>query len=232
MKHKLILAIFLILASSVFVIGQEPDEGDIQFWNETKVYFKPIKREGKDGKKETFIAPHLIGAFRIGQDVRHFVTERIGFGADITLNKYFKFTPSYLYIAEQATRNKKSFEHRVRFDLNASKKWTSVGLSNRNRVEHRIRNSKADSTRYRNRTKLEYFLRDEDKKEIVTPFVSVEPHYDFSKKEWSRNEFAVGVAKKINSNLSTEFFYLLQTNTGNTLKRVNAFGVNLKITID
>ncbi len=83
-----------------------------------------------------------------------------------------------------------------------------------------------------NKTKVTYQIRNDKEKEIVTPFFSVEPHYDFQKEEWSRNETALGVGKKFNKNLSGEFFYLLRNNTGNTLKRVNVFGVNLKITLD
>lgn len=232
MKIKIVLLIVIIFAISGFVSAQEPNEGDIQVWNETKVYFLPYEKADKNGKKETVLAPHLIGALRIGQDVKHFVSERVGFGVDIKLNKYFQFTPSYLYVAEQATKNKKAFEHRLRFDLTASKKWTNFGFSNRNRVERRLKNNSSDSTRYRNKSKLTYVVRNDKEQEIVTPFVSTEPYYDFAKKEWSRNEFSVGVGKKINKNLSGEFFYLLQNNTGNTLKRVNAFGVNLKIKLD
>ena len=221
-----------ILFSTAIVAAQEPNEGDIEFRHETKVYFLPYKTTDSSGKSKKILEPHLIGVIRIGQDVRHFVNERIGFGVDVRLNKYLKFTPSYLYIAEQKTKNAKAFEHRLRFDLTATKKWTNFGLSNRNRVERRLKHSKDDVTRYRNKTTLSYVIKNDKEQEIVTPFVSVEPHYDFQKKEWSRNELVGGIGKKFNKNLSAKFFYLLQNNTGSTLKRRNAFGVNLKVTID
>ncbi len=224
---KYILLIALFIASTSAVYSQEPNEGDIQFWNETKVYFKPIK---KDDKK--FISPYLMGTIRIGQDVRHFVSERIGIGFDVQLNKYFKLTPSYYYIAEQPTKNRKSIEHRVRLDLEGEKKFSKVTLSNRNRIEHRLRFNRDDSTRYRNKTKLKIPINDSEGKEIITPFVANEPYYDFRAKRWSRNEFSVGVGKKVNKNLSGEVFYLMQNNIGNTLKRVNVIGVNLKIQLD
>jgi hypothetical protein len=223
--------IVCILAFSAAAFSQEPNEGDIQFWNETKVYFGSISRTDKDGKKQKFISPHVMGTLRIGQDIRHFVGERIGFGFDIRLNQYFKFTPSYYYIAEQAVKNSKAFEHRLRFDITGEKKWKTISLSDRNRVEYRIKNSKKDSVRYRNKFKVKFPVR-KDGKEIFSPFVADEPFYDFQKKEWSRNEFSSGIEKKFNSTVTAEFFYMLQSNTGSILKRVNIAGVNLKFTID
>lgn len=227
------LFIFLFIFGTIgTAFGQEPNEGDIQFWNETKVYFGSIRRTDKNGEKKNFISPHFMGMIRIGQDLKHFVNERIGFGVDIALNDYVKFTPSYYYVAEQKTKNDKAIEHRLRFDLTASKKWSKFGLSNRNRIEYRRRNSKSDSARFRNKTKLDFPIKNEEGKERFAPFVANEPFYDFSKKEWGRNEFSVGVGKKLNSNVSAEFFYLLQLNKGSVHKRVNAFGVNFKVSLD
>lgn len=223
----------MLIATTVGVaLGQEPNEGDIQFWNETKIYFGQIDRTDKNGEKVKFLSPHVMGTIRIGQDVRHFVNERAGFGVDIAINKYFKFTPSYYYVAEQKTKNAKSLEHRFRFDLTAANKWKKFGLSNRNRIEYRRRLSGSDSTRFRNKTKLDIPVRNSEGKERFTPFIANEPFYDFTKKEWSRNEFSVGIGKKLNSTVSAEFFYLLQLNKGPVLKRINAFGVNFKIVLD
>lgn len=173
-----------------------------------------------------------MGIIRIGQDVRHFVGERIGFGFDVQLNKYFKLTPSYYYIVDQATKNSKAIENRLRIEITGEKKWDKLSFSNRNRFERRIRNGRSDSTRYRNKTKLAYATKNSDGDEIITLFVADEPFYDFSKKEWSRNEFSAGFGKKLSNSTSAEVFYMLQNNTGNTLKRVNIFGVNLKFTVN
>ncbi|NNE65284.1 MAG: DUF2490 domain-containing protein [Pyrinomonadaceae bacterium] len=231
MKLKILAIFACVLLGVTPGIGQEPEEGDIQFWNETKVYFGSYKKTDKNGKKQKIVSPFIMGTLRLGQDVKHFVNERAGFGFDVRLNKYFKFTPSYYYVAEQKVKNSKSFEHRLRFAITASKKWKNFGLSTRGRVEHRIKNSKSNTTRFRNKTKLTIPVRKDDK-EVVTPFVANEPFYSFDKKEWVRNEFSAGVSKKWTKKFATEFFYLMQANKGNTLKRVNAVGVNLKITLD
>ncbi|MDH3492687.1 MAG: DUF2490 domain-containing protein [Acidobacteriota bacterium] len=232
MKIKLFLLIACVLSGVALSHGQEPDEGDIQFRNETKVYFLPYKKTDKKGKEQKIISPFIMGTIRVGQDVRHFVNERIGFGFDIRLNNYLKFTPSYYYVAEQKTKNKKAFEHRLRFEITATKKWSKVELSTRGRVEHRIKHSTADGTRFRNKTKVAFPIKNDDGEEIFTPFAANEPFYDFNKKEWNRNEFSTGISKKFNKTLSGEFFYLFQRNKSSTLKRLNAFGVNLKITLD
>lgn len=229
-KYLLFAVIFIAAATGVYT--QEPNEGDIQIWNETKIYFKSIKKKDKNGEDKKFISPYVMGTLRIGQDVRHFVSQRIGFGFDVQLNKYLKLTPSYYYVNEQPTKNAKSIEHRPRIELTAEKKWSKFSLSNRNRFEFRIRHNRGDSIRYRNKTTLKIPIKNSDGKEIVTPFISEEPFYDFQKKEWSRNEFSAGIGKKFTDKFSADFFYLLQNNTGNTLKRINAFGVNLKITVD
>jgi hypothetical protein len=231
-QKNIVPAILILVLLTGFAFSQEPNEHDIQVWNETKVYFGAIKKQDSAGKEQKILSPHLIGVIRIGQNVKHFVNERIGFGVDVRLNKYFKFTPSYLYVAEQKTRNKKAFEHRVRFDLTGSKKWGKVNLSQRGRVERRIKNSGDDSTRFRTKTKVAFPLKNSDGKEIVTPFVANETYYDFSKKEWSRNELAGGIGKKFSKKLSGEFFYMLQKNTGTTLRTMNIFGANFKITLD
>ncbi len=222
----------IVLVFSVCSFSQEPNEGDVQFWNETKVYFKPFTKEDSTGKKQKFISPFIMGTIRIGQNVRHFVGERIGFGFDVQLNKYFKLTPSYYYIADQATKNSKEFENRFRIEVTGEKKWDKVSFSNRNRFERRFRNGRSDSTRYRNKTQVAFPIKNSDGEEIITPFIADEPFYDFSKKEWSRNEFSAGFGKKLSKTTSAEFFYMLQNNTGNTLKRVNIIGVNLKFTVD
>lgn len=229
MKGIILATVFFALACTAFT--QEPDEGDIQFWNETKVYFPSIKITDDEGKEQKFISPHVMGTIRIGQDLKHFVNERIGFGFDIRLNDYFKFTPSYYYIAEQAVKNSKSLEHRVRFDLTAEKKWKNISISDRNRIEYRIRHSRDDSVRYRNKFKVKFPVR-KDGKEIFSPFIADEPFYDFQRKEWSRNEFSAGIEKKFTSKASGEFFYMLQNNAGSRLKYVNIVGINLKFTIE
>lgn len=235
MKKTILLffvAQFLILSLNANA-QTTSDNDDVQFWNETTLTFPLLKTTDKTGKKSTKLSGVLIGSLRVGRNVSDFVDERIGFGLDYKINKYFKFSPSYLYIAAQPSVNRKEFEHRLRFDFSAEKKWSHVTLKNRTRVEHRIRHSRSNSTRIRNRTQLVFPIKNSKGKEIFAPFVGDEVYYDFTEEKWSRNEFSAGIGKKFTNNFATEFFYLLRTNARPTsLRTVNVFGVNLKFTVD
>ncbi len=228
---KKILLLALISTMAVSAAGQEGNETDGQFWNETKLYLPSFEVTEDDGSKRKVATPFIMGTIRIGQNFRHFVSERIGFGVDIPINKNWKFTPSYYYIAEQPVRNSRSFEHRLRFEVTGEKKWKNLSISDRNRIEYRIRHNRGDSVRYRNKFKVKIPVRHNDN-ELFSVFVADEPFYDFRAKEFSRNEFSAGVEKKFTPKASAEFFYMLQSNTGSRLKSVNIAGINLKFTID
>lgn len=223
-KLTYIFAALIILFVSNSFSQTEPNENDIQFWNETTVSF-PLKVKNLSG----FVAGNL----RLGQNVKHFVDERIGFGVEYKFAKYFSFSPSYLYRAGQPTKNRKEYEHRLRFDLNIEKKWKHFSLKDRNRIEHRIRHSKDDTTRYRNKLQLKVPIKNKDGKEIFTPFIADEPYYDSRADSWFRNEFSVGVSKGLTKTIAAEVYYMLQNNKNvTTLKTVNIIGLNLKFKID
>lgn len=223
MNKSLFSIAFLILVI-VSVNAQSAPERDNQFWNETTVSF-PV--EGTDNKLSLFIN----GNVRIGQNVKHFIDERIGGGFDYKINKNFTYSTSYLYRAGQPFKNKKEYEHRLRFDLTFENKWKNFSIKDRNRVEYRIRHSRKDSVRYRNKIQLKISIKKNDK-EIFAPFVADEPYYDFSVNKFSRNEFSTGISKKFNKNFSADFFYMLQNNRGSSFKYVNIGGINLKFTVD
>lgn len=227
----LLLFIVYFCFSPVFAQTSETDSVDNQLWHETQLSFPLIKTEDDSGKTIDKLSFFLNGNLRIGRNVRHFIDERIGFGFDYKYNKYVSFAPSYLYIAQQPSANVKQYESRARFAVNVEKSWDKFSLGDRNLVEYRFRNNRSDSVRYRNRLRFLYPIK-KNKKELFTPFAANEIFYDFQAKTFSRNEFSVGISRKLNSNASADFFYLLQTNKSGSPKRLNVFGVNLKIKID
>lgn len=231
------MRLFLLLATLLFgfntVLSQTfPPEKDFQFWNETQ-FVIPLKKE-KDEKGKEFdrIALNFTTTLRGGRNLKQLVDERVGFGFDFKLNKYLTLSPSYLYRADQPFQGKSERESRLRFAATLEKKFTKFTLKNRNLIEYRDRYRNVEnSTRYRNKTTLIIPVT-KNKKELFAPFLVDEVFYDFSSKAWSRNEISAGITKKFNSNFSADFFYLFQRNRGNTLKNINALGINLKFRID
>lgn len=223
MKYLLFSAAILFIFN-IGVFAQSAPEKDTQLWHETSVLF-PIKKT--DNKLTLFVS----GTLRIGQNISRPVDERVSVGFDYKINDTFSYSSSYLYRAGQPVKNRSEYEHRLRFDFSAEKKFKNFSVKDRNRIEYRIRNSRSDSVRYRNKIQFKFPVK-KDGKEIFSPFIADEPFYDFTAKAWTRNEFSVGVTKKFNKNFSADFFYMLQNNRGNSFKYVNIFGVYFKYTVD
>ncbi len=209
----------------------EIDNLDYQFWNETQLIFPLVKTADDSGKTTDKLSVFLNGNLRVGRNIRHFVDERIGFGFNYKHNKYVSFTPSYIYIAQQPATGVKQYESRLRFAVNLENSWRKFSVDDRNLVEYRFRNNNSDSVRYRNRLRFLYPIK-KDKKELFVPFAANEVFYDFQAKTFSRNEFSAGLSRKLNTNITTEVFYLLRTNRSGSPKQINVFGLNLKIKID
>lgn len=236
--NKKLFPLFLFLFSINIFSQTSPPEKDAQIWHETTVSFSPCKTKNCDIKFLEGFSGFVVGTFRLGKNVTRPVDERIGGGVEMKFNKYFTFSQWYLYRAGQPAGSRKEFEHRIRFDATVGNDWKRVSLKNRNRVEYRIRHSRDDSVRYRNKTTLKFPIKNKDGDEIISPFVADEPFYDFSAKEWSRNEFSAGISKDFkgkffgaekDKKITTEFFYLLQSNRGTSFKSINVFGAYLKI---
>lgn len=220
-----------VILFSLKNFSQTPPEKDFQSWNDIQISFPLIKIKDKNDKEVEKLSFFVSGALRFRQNISRFADERIGAGFDIYVNKYVSLSPSYFYRAGQPFAGRKEYEHRLRFDVNLEKKWSAFSIRDRNRIEYRIRNSRSDSVRYRNRIQLRVPVKSEGE-EIFTPFVGTEPFYDFQEKAWTRNEFSAGISRKFSSNASGDFYYLLQSNRGNVLKTINVIGVSLKLKVD
>jgi len=230
---KLFLFLFTIFSCLYPALAQtsETDNLDYQFWNETQLIFPLVKIENDSGKTTDKLSVFLNGNLRIGSNVSRFADERIGFGFNYKHNKYVSFTPSYIYIAQQSATGVKQYESRLRFAVNLENGWRKFSVDDKNLVEYRFRNNRSNSVRYRNKLRFLYSIK-KDEKELFVPFAANEVYYDFQAKTFVRNEFSVGLSRRLNPNVTTEFFYLLRTNKSDSPKQINVFGVNLKIKID
>lgn len=228
MKITVLIFLALFLFSGSIYSQTTTPESDFQIWNETQIVVPLVKTRDKKTDKVSLI---LYGTLRAGRNLRHFIDERFGLGFEYKVNRFLSFSISYIYRAGQPLEGRKEYENRFRFDAGMEKKFKNFSIKDRHRLEYRVRNSRSDSVRYRNKFQLTIPLTKAGK-EILAPFIADEPYYDFREKAWSRNEFSVGINRKFNKTISADFFYLLQNNRGNVLKYVNAVGVNLKFKFD
>ena len=227
-----LLLSLVVVSGAISASGQsETLDSDFQVWNETTLAFPIIKKLDKDGKESDKLSILVFGTLRLGQNRLFPVDGRIGAGIDVSVNKFLSLSPTYLYRRATPQRNSKEYEHRFRFDATLSHSWKHFALKDRNRVEYRVRNSRSDSVRYRNKFTFSVPVKYKDK-EIFTPFIAEEIFYDFSEKELSQNELSIGFTRKINSNASAEIFYLRRDTKGGDIRFINAIGANLKFRID
>jgi hypothetical protein len=232
---RAMMKIFTILLTLLFcltpAIAQTTpvDTDDNQVWNETQFVF-PIAKKKHEGGRTSELSFFVYGVARFGQNARHFADERISFGLNYKYNKYITFSPSYLYGASQPAPHKKAFESRFRFAVTLENKWKKFSIDDRNLVEYRLRNSTADTIRYRNRFRFLVPVVKGDK-EIFTPYVGDEVFYDSKTKKISRNEIYLGVVRKLSPTVSADMFYMWRMNRIGSPKNLNIVGVNLKIKI-
>ncbi len=212
-----VLGVYLICADITF--AQSAPQDDTQSWNEVQ-FTLPVN------KKVDLI---LNGQLRFGRDLREFVDERAGVSVAFKMNKYFTFTPGYTYIAmQQPVTRRKSYENRLNFAATVRfppmEKFT---ISDRNLVERRVRNSTANSTRYRNRLQIErpFTIGGVG----LRFFISDEVFYDGAAKAWTRNRFSVGGSRAFNKRLTGDVYYLRQNDGRSRPGDIHVIGTTLRV---
>ena len=221
----------LVLAVTTTSAQTTAGERDFQVWSETVINVPLVKKKDSKGKEYKDLSLLFIGSIRLGRNKLFPVDERVGIGFDKRINKYVSITPTYIYKYAEQSPGRKDIEHRVRFDTTLSFAYKELSIKDRNRVEYRIRHSRPDTVRYRNRITFKHPVK-KDGKTIFSPFVADEVFYDFRDGRFFRNELSLGIERKVTSNFTAEIFYLNRYNTGGLPKYINALGVNVKIEID
>ena len=221
----------IVILFSFPLFAQNLPQTDTQWWNDITITKPIVKAKDKKGKEFDKISIFFNGGLRIGNNVKTLIDERIGFGFDFKVYQFLTLSPSYFYRHNKPKLNSREYESRFRFSATLEKKWTKFSLKDRNLVEYQLKNSKADAVRYRNRITLTIPIL-KDKKELFAPFVVDEVFYDFKARQWTRNEFSVGISRKFTNNFSADFFYLRRDNRSGIPKSLNVIGIALKFKID
>ena len=201
---------------------------DMQSWNDIQLRL-PLVKEEKTGKPKTSLM--FYGTFRLGRNIGSFVDERAGLGVEFKLNKMFTVTPAILFREAQPWPGRKESERRLRVDVGIEKPFSRVVIRDRNRLEYRMRSGTANSARYRNRFQINVPV-NKDGKELFTPFIADEVFYDFREERFTRNEFTMGVGRKISPRASVDLYYAYQRNRTRSFKVVNVFGLNWRFDVE
>ncbi len=229
---KLILPIFfsIFLFSATAFAQVTPIRSDFQIWNDTLIAIPLKKSHTKTGVEFDRTTLSIVGTLRFGRNAARPVDERIAVGLSYRLNKYISFVPDVLYRGYQPYRGRKEYESRFRFAVVLENKWKYFSLNDRNQIEYRLRNSRQNSVRYKNRLRLNVPVV-KNKRNIFTPFVSDEPYYDFQAHDLTRNELFAGIGKRFTKNFGADFFYLFVKDKGFP-KTINGIGINLIFRIE
>src|SRR5215475_14163180 len=121
---------------------------DRQDWNDLQV-FVPVADK---------VDVVLYGTLRFGREVTHFVDERAGLGIQFKVRKHFTFTPGYYYIGMQPVAGRSVHENRLWFDARGFFTYKGFTFQQRNLFERRIFTRQPDTTRYRNRVRIEHWI--------------------------------------------------------------------------
>ncbi len=222
---RIIPTIILVLLLLDGVLAQSTatvPENDTQLWTEVQIT-KPIVKDKIDLL--------LTGTFRLGRNITHPVDERFAIAIDFKVNKYFKITPGYLYQAAQPFAGRKTYENRLMLAGTVEYEWKNkITLKDRNMIERRLRNSQADSIRYRNQLRIDFPF--SVKGNAFKFFVADEVFYDWSVNAWSRNRFTVGVNRKFKDKYTAEIFYLRQNDGRTRPGDLHVIGTSLKIRLE
>jgi uncharacterized protein DUF2490 len=205
MKLKLLPAYFLVAmtaAASAQSRAVAPEE-DTEVWNDVQAVL-PLHKK---------VDLMLNGQLRIGRNVSHLVTERVGASLIIKAERYFTFSTGYLYQGNQPAAGLKNYESRIQFAGTARLPLGRFTISDRNMIERRMREPE-NSTRYRNLLRVEHPVK--LGRLQAQAFVWDEVFYDWSTNNWVRHRIAAGVSKKLSERFTLELYYMRQ-NDGRSL---------------
>jgi len=220
-----------MLFLSISAAAQTVDENsDIVEWNDV-TFIIPLKKKDENGKRVDQWTLNILAGQRFGRNLKRGIDTRGAFTLNYRFNKNWTAGTGYLYRTFRPTEARRQFESRLMFFAIAEKKWTKATFRNRFLTTVLLKNSNPDTVVYRNRAQLNIPLKKKER-EIVTPYFSDEPFYDFRIKKWFRNDFNAGISKQFTPKFGADFYYLHQSFSTGAIHQTNGFGISLRVRID
>ena len=212
MKTLLILVLLVPCASAQSLV----DHTDNQQWTDVQLAVPVTKN----------FDFNLLGTLRLGRDINRPVDERVGAGFTWKIGQHWQIQPNYLHIGMQPVGGRKIWENRLSLPVTFRFNLDKFRLSDRNLIEHRIRNSGVRLNRYRNRFQVEHPL---GKKEWgLSWFAADEVFYDWAVDRWVRNRFLIGAIKVFNPHFTQDIYYLRQNDGVSIPGDLNVIGTILR----
>jgi hypothetical protein len=179
----------------VVVLISKSASGEWQYWSHYEVV------GSVSGNLDFKVKPEI----RYDDNFRHHYYTHFDIGFDWELTDWFILAPYYRHINE---KQNESWEIEYRPHLNATFKWRFLSyfnLSDRSRIEFRIKEKKA--LRYRNKltVKMSEFTRFE-----IQPRIEEEFFCDFDKSEFNKNRVYAGIDFKAIENLKIGLYFILE----------------------
>ena len=205
------------LCLSAVQVAAQIDHTDNQQWNDVQLAIPLTKT----------IDVNVLGTLRFGRNITRPVYERLGLGSTFRFGKHFSVSPNYAYIATQPVKNRLLWESRLTLPVTLRFNAGKFRLSERNQIEHRIRNPGGSSNRYRNNLQVEHPLGAKDWR--LSWYVADEVFYDWAVNRWVRNRISFGAIKVYNEHFTEDFFYLRQNDGVSVPGDLNAIGTTLRV---
>jgi len=213
LRILLSLALIIITSKDSFAF----DDGDFQYWNTESASWK-VANDWKASIEEEFKFGDGAGDFYYQHTDIGFTYSGFSDWLDIGLN--------YRGALEEKSGDWK-YENRPHLNATLKTNLSNFKLSNRSRLEFRIRQSSEDKPRYRNKSTIKLPIK--FSKWELQPYIADEIFIDFDSAELSRNRVYAGFGGTIAKNLKVEIYYLFQSSKSSGVwKDINVLGTKLK----
>lgn len=169
----------------------------------------------------------LEGESGFTPDVRKLYYQHAEVGVEYTAADWLDLELDYRKIWE---RENGRWNIEDRPHINAKIKWSysCFDMSNRHRLEYRIREHKDDIWRYRNETALSFSI--PGFREKLRIFFRDDVFIDFDAGEWSANKFEGGLAAEITEPIKWEIFFIKESaKEADGWIDINGIGSKLKV---
>lgn len=215
MKHKIGFSAVIFLIS-VFIFDQTA-KGDSrwEYWTSFCV------SESVNDNLTINFSPEL--RYRGGAS-GHYYTH-FDMGLDWKVNNWLVLGSYYRHV-EEKKNDEWEIEKRPHFNATVKGRLFGLDISNRGRLEYRIKDNDDESFRYRNKLTVKLSKMTEFE---IQPYVADEPFYDFDADEFNKNRLYAGFNLNIYKKLKADVYYILESQRRDShWSEINIFGINFK----